>query len=745
MSTYYELYLKSVFDLARSIVVKYTPAARAINAHLSKSGYQVSTDQRTWKYYLNMAGQYHEYDLPMTVLSLDTQTPIDFTVDNLRIHRNTLREYSKQGVYFTELVAKYPDQEDLIRGILNPVDLDFAINSSDHRILTYNPELVESGETYLISTVQSRIDAILERWEVSGYELVENMYQPTLLGAIYAFLPSIIINARLAYCKTDFAHSYHIREYFKSNGAIDRFYDYMTREQRLWFYRNIQYVLRNSGQMRTFDTLVEQVMTARSFPLDRYTLRHNYKYLLEDLTPAVEMFRSSVNQIINEVSGDVKTVPYILDKETPLAVGNAEERAYAERYIPEQMRHSLTSDVRTKVLESDILDHSGSGIVSLEDVLLNHWGYMAITGHYTTVTTVENPLTGEMMRVDALEGFTLFLYCYYKARGLELPTPPNMLMQYVTRNPKPERSELLALSDRELVPEYFIDECYYLSVDITPTIAIESFRNLCLDIHEAIRLQHDLGTYQPDWRVRALLRITTDRFYMDYPADFGSHTSYSDWFRDKGYSIEALSDIELDNLASSLLATFTGQEFGDQQSLREVHEAMVRLMEHLVSYSVQFITTSNQSTIVYVDKAYIKPGDVYINPEHAEAVRNTPIVVLSESGVGLHTDMVDKPATSIDELDVTPITDVFVDKTENTGVSIRAEFKEVANKPVVVWPKLPDTTDLSSHAGEMGGYELISGGLPASALFSTDTIHEFTQPTSTVRSRVRTQISSLAL
>lgn len=745
LSAYYELYLKSVFDLSRSIVVKHEASARAVNQFLRLRGYEIDPDPHTWKYYLNLAGEFHPYDLEMKILSLDTQTPIVFNKDTLKLHRNTYREYLSQGTYYSELVTKYPDQEDLIRGILLPVDLDEAINSSDHKILTYNQSLVESGEIHLMDYIQSRITSIMDRWEVQGYELVEDMYQPTLIGTLYAYLPSIIINGRLKYCKTDFAHSYHIKEYFKSNGAIDKFYDYLTHSQRLWFYRNIQYVLRNSGKMETFETLTEQIMTVRSFPLDRYSLRHNYKYMLEDLTPGVEMFRTTVNGIINEVSGDIKTVPHILDKEVPLAAGNAEERVYAERYVPDQMRHSLSTEVRTKVLESDILDRSGSGVVPLEDVLLNHWGYMAITGHYTTVTTVEHPFTGEMMKVDALEGFTLFLYCYYKARGLTLPTPPRMMMQYVTRNPKPSRLELLQISPRDIVPEYFIDECFHLSVDIVPIIAIEAFRELCIEIYHAIRLQHDLGTYQQDWRRRALVRITTDRFYMDYPADFGTRHTYSDWLRDKGYDVESLSDIELDNLANTLLTLFTGHEFATEQSMRDIHAAMVKMMEHLVSYSVQFIANSNQSTIIYIDKPYIRPGEIYYKPEHMESVRNTPIIVMSESARSKTTDLVDKPAIYCHNVDMVPETHVDVDKTGNTGVGVKAQFKDIVNKPVVVRPLLPNATALDTHNGIIDGYSALTSGEPVSAIFTVTSSDGYPRPSPAILDRIQRQLANLRI
>lgn len=66
--TQYDIYLDDTFKLTRSLVIKSSASADAINKGLSDLGNEVNTlDPTTWKYYLNLNGQYHGTDVPMYV------------------------------------------------------------------------------------------------------------------------------------------------------------------------------------------------------------------------------------------------------------------------------------------------------------------------------------------------------------------------------------------------------------------------------------------------------------------------------------------------------------------------------------------------------------------------------------------------------------------------------------------------------------------------------------------------------
>ena len=141
----YKQYVKKTMQLARSLIIKSESSAEQLNDYLKLMGHSVPDEHpHTWKYYLNLSGEYfpplgsidRELNKPlqdqlMQVISLDDYTTIDFTLAGLVGHPITRREYGYNGEYYLTLVNQFPAQEMLIRGIINPVDIEEALNAPD--------------------------------------------------------------------------------------------------------------------------------------------------------------------------------------------------------------------------------------------------------------------------------------------------------------------------------------------------------------------------------------------------------------------------------------------------------------------------------------------------------------------------------------------------------------------------------------------------------------------------------------
>ena len=169
-SNYYQLYIDKVLMLAQTIVIKSEDTVNGLNTFVNDQATINGTATvntlapKTWKYYLNVSGQYHYLDIPMYVVSIDTQQKILFNLENLALHVATATAYQFGSRLYKLLVSQFPTQEILIKGILYPVNIDEAISALDGTILGYPSNLVESNEYSLITKLQTWINGYKVRW-----------------------------------------------------------------------------------------------------------------------------------------------------------------------------------------------------------------------------------------------------------------------------------------------------------------------------------------------------------------------------------------------------------------------------------------------------------------------------------------------------------------------------------------------------------------------------------------------------
>lgn len=606
-NSYYQIYVKRIFRLVKTMVIKSEASAENMNRHLQMLGKAVDeSDPRSWKYYMNLAGMYHQLDVPMTVRSIDTLEDIPFTVEMLKLHRATANEYQYGSFYYNELLNRYPDQESLILGILNPVPLEVAIAAKDHSILYYEKSLVEENEYSLMDAVQQWVFSFMERWGTVPYRVTDDLFQPALLGIMYANLPKMILNHRLAKCKTNEAHSFHIREYLASHGRLDRFVDYLSKKQQLFLYRNIKYIQRNVGKQEIFDTLVERILTERGLPLAEYDIHHNLTNQPDELYPDVEVRRKVINIPVETKS---YTVGHLLDKQDPMARRNRDVRDDTERGVIDRVKSASVGFYKTKALESVVVDKSDSMPYTLGEVALNHWLYLSTHGFYQSSISVANPKTGIRMAMSAKEAFVTFLYCYNLAKGLRLTTIPLLEAVRVRRPVAPTRNELLAVVDQTYVHPSFADFALRDQPSVSSYISIEAFKGACREFYEAMLRHRELYANREHYRERGYVEGMVGLFYHNATCDLDVGDSLEDWFAIRGLAIPELSRLEADLLARDLLATVTGIEAGSTGSLKELQRAMLRIMTQLSSYAVHYLQDINSDAYRTIDWPTIRSGD----------------------------------------------------------------------------------------------------------------------------------------
>lgn len=603
MNAYYKLYVNSVFRLATSLVIKSSVTASRMNDRLISLGKPVDLNApATWKYYLNLAGQYHAADEMMTVISLDTREVINFTIDTLKIHRQTRREYTFGSDYYKALKARYPDQTLLIGGIINPIDIATAIESKDHNILSYDKALVEPTEQHLIPGLQRFIDLLFVRWQNQDYDLFEPWYYVMLLAGLGSLLAPEILNLRKSAAKTDQAHSYHIRQYLLSFSPVGKEFDYLTQKQKLYLQRNIKFLNRNIGSEEIREELTQKMLTDRGFSLARYDVEHNYADMpLKALDPEIRLNRTTLNGIVPASGSDTKTVAEMLDLELPMARDNPLHWDEAHADANWTMQNSLFNSLPTKVLESSVVDLTDSQPYTLTDVLLNHWIYLSHFNYFKSVIVFTNPANGDKYNLSVKDAFIFYLYAYNAANSIVLKKIPTISANRVRRIPAATWKELRDRADKKRVPDYYIDKIIDDQVALEPYISTEAFREACVKVHGVMLAHRDMRLYNQDYIAEGELHKIIDRCYMDIRIPLGGNAYYQDWLDEKGIDISAMGRVEFSLIATEIFKVSTGGDLGIQTTTRQIHAAMIRIMRELSPYSVQYIPQINDNPIKVID------------------------------------------------------------------------------------------------------------------------------------------------
>ncbi len=608
----YDIYRRKVFDLSRTLVVKSSASADAINRELRNYGFDVNeNDPSTWKYYLHLAGNYHSSDQAMTVKSLDTTQDIAFTRATLNDHLATLREYRTFGAYYRALVARYPDQEDLIRGILNPVAFEDAVDTVDGSILYFDSELVEPNEENLIPRLEAWCQVFSRRWLVRAYAQVDDLYVAAHLAQLYMLIPSVVMNIRLGNCHTNYAHSYHIREYLASHQKLDWAVDYMTKKQMLWLYRQIRFIERNAGKQSTFHSLIQNILTERSLPLAEWSMRHQLKEMPGELVPRIEFARDTLNLDLSAAGVETRTVTEMLDAEEIVAKGNSRVLEDAAVVIREQMENSPDDRLDTKILESAVLDTSDATIFTFADTLLNHWLYLSFVGRYTAVITVDNPKTGAPLVLSVRDAFIVFVYSFSKAYGLEIHNLPVLPAHFVRKLQMPLRSEIEGLIDRKLLNPAVVDALFRPVTPVGNYISTQAFYTDVKRIHQGLLDHRWIWATREHKDERGQVEGAALHFYQHVDCDLGSTQSFDDWFTERGLDMPSFSELEAGLLADVLVSYATGANLNTTTSLKDIQAAMLKIMSTLSSYSVQYLQSINTQPLIVTDWPMPRIGDIF--------------------------------------------------------------------------------------------------------------------------------------
>lgn len=652
MSITFDLFLKKVMLLADTMVVKHNQLALIANDKiLRKSNLTVDTQRpETWSYYMNLAGEYHQYDKLQLLKLSDGQhehmrikvagdfepIEVDFTRDLINgpnADPAIANEYKYGTSHYKALVARYPDFEELILGILNPISKDISINAKDGEILIFgeyskarselNPnvyyfkraeesiftkvELVEKQEDDLIPSLQSYCYAFLSRWVNRDYIGVDDLYFHTDWAVMFSGVVLAILNARLAAVKTNNAHSYHIRELLNSHGYLGRHIDTLAIEQSLWLYRNVEYLDANMGTQKTLDLLVDNIFTPSDIPLRGFVLAHDARDVAQGQLPRMLGYEQPLNfDQAGNILDRSYTIDELLAKQRTLARDNLVVESEDSAYIKFEGARTQGNLYKTKLLESTVVDYSNYLPYQIRDVLMNLWAYAIARGTYRGTVYVTHPRTGERLQFTMLNAFILMAYCINKGNsGLSLPKVPKVYVSMIPREATSPHPDFLPRFTREefrvLAPENEITEA-----ELDKILANDTFRSSyvsSVDFYSEAykvwdRLCQDYD-YAEDCQLinKSCYRdvVARHKYWWGMELDLPlSGTDYTQWFANNNLDISDLDSDELIKLGTELYMFATGYVENDNRKVKAVQQSCIDLLKHYSSYTIH-LSANNSS------------------------------------------------------------------------------------------------------------------------------------------------------
>lgn len=606
-----DAYLSDTISLVRSLVIKSEITAQRINNELiAKYGQDaVSQDEPwTWKYYMNMSGRYHKTDQMMQVISLDTHETIDFTVQNLEIHTATAREYRYGTRYYYSLARRYPSQVPLILAITNPTNINVAIDAEDGTVLNWDRSFVEGQEDTLILDIEKYVKNYLIRYTVIGFNKTWSYYPVFVIAGLYMSLPAKIMNIRLGYCKTEKTHSFHMRQYLASHGHLDRFIPYLTFEQVLYLYHNIDRLNKFAGHTATFKELIHWILFIRRVPLSEFTIRQLQMFDLEKL-PLLRARRTALSSLENTAEAQYVDMEVFFDKEEQTEPGN---KRYFEVALPRIVHELQTyngSIILTKDLESAMVDYTNAVPDPLPSVLMRQWAYMASHDMYNVLVSFNNPATGEAFSLLAKDALIYYCYLFLRSYNIEVTEVPKFLNVKFRLNPLPSLEELEAD-----IPDQF-PELYLLAEQLLSRqprlFAVTStsrFWEVTQRIYqEAFNHWFIKGATQNPLK-RGVVGWMISKLYGLEFIELGKGTTMKAWLTENNMPEYDLTREEAATMMRQIFENATGFAVDDTKSLKAIQKALLELFGQQSSYAIQFMREINDSDIIPLAWADIRIG-----------------------------------------------------------------------------------------------------------------------------------------
>jgi hypothetical protein len=594
-----------------------------MNTYLYRSGEVISQDPSLWKYYLNLSGQPYIGSKPensdptnISVYSLDTGQLIPFTVTSLAANPMTLADFQTLGTSFTDLLAQYPTQRTLLYGVINPVDTVTAIAAGDCQILFYNKNYIDPNEVNLIPKLQQFLNNFVSRYDNGNYAVTDVYYPAVLKGLTTLALVMEVVNIRLENCHTIYVHQWHVWSYLSGYFDLAKHKNIISYDQALFLYRNIDYMIANSGTSLVLNLLNEKFCLPFNLQLYSFSVQKSMGSALtklnagtlEGLTPDIKIIQYPYGESIIDLELATQLTPAeFVNLLTPSGLRNSSNTNIDIESLIAGIETSQPNDIITGVILGDVVNNILVDLIDQTMEQINQWFYLATNGFIKYKIALDlADVNSNNFIITASDAAALYIYASAVLQGTWVYDSANVasFSEHLTGIPIPS----VTTTDIMLSPLYSqsqltskLESSFLRNDTSNPYSVISSNQTLPQNILSLSDFTSHIGNVvgnkithlmvinnESDMHGRSELTSLVQAFYSGQTNACVSDANYNDFFVRLGLSPESWTAHTFNEIITQIANNFMGIQL-ETSTLQSPYSNMLDILTQICSYTVTFI------------------------------------------------------------------------------------------------------------------------------------------------------------
>lgn len=589
----FKIYCQSNIDLAKSIVIKVESAAKLINLDLLSRGEDVDfSDPHSWKYYVNLNGEYYvgnsikedTSDNMMKIRTTEDGSLVDLTKANLAANPLTKANYD---LYVNRLAEAYPLQENFIYRINKPIDINAAVDAEEFQILFYDNALVASNEITLMDKVQRWIYNFRDRWFKEDFQISDRYYVASFLAVMYQKLPLAIMGFRHEACGTPEVDQYHLWNYLNDHYELGKYRDYLSIKQALWLYRNMVDIQRNAGKKRVFSALLENITRPKNLVANKFDfVKADSQDLLNGRGEGEYLKREYLDSSIDLTEQPTEDPQAVLYKTRDKALKNRAELSADQQELIEKGRYELKDQLPTGIIEFELGSATLAQLANDIKYRIEYWLYLSTLNMYNTNYAFDIPNSGRII-LNAKDAFILYEYARYARNGVHVETiDPIVAKSVISFDPSISIAMFRSNVPEEYVSDDFITQTLanrIPSITVTNSVTLEEYAEAVIQR----RIRHKLSIDNlTRLNYRAHHENVIEGIYDDYTCVLEPvGTTFNDWLASKRINRFSLTNFDWQTVMLDTLFQCTGID-PDNLGVGVSKSAMIEIIDRLTSYNL---------------------------------------------------------------------------------------------------------------------------------------------------------------